>query len=1028
MSRQVRVFLSSTFADMQSEREALLKRVFPGLRRTCRERGVDLVEVDLRWGITEAQAEQGEVLPICIREIDKCRPYFIGILGQRYGSIPGDLPDAPWALPGTSITHMEIHWAALRTGARTDRTFFFFRQDAAGPEPQETLKQQIRDADLSVADYEDVDDLAHQVEAALSRAIDLDYPTDDAPTWLDLEREAMTAFQQARARVYVPRTQWHQRLDDARAVVVTGPSGSGKSALLANWAAQTEQRTFVHFFGASPRSTQASQVVHRLLSELGAPIPDDPSDHVAAVAPSLAKAAPIVLVLDAVEHIDDLSWLPDPMPDGVRVVASGLPSPPLDDLARRGYDLLELSGLTPAEREQVVQDALARYGKTLSNDRIDRIAQAPQTANPLFLRTLTEELRLWGDHNALDEPIDRMLGAKDVPALFDGILARLEADYETDHPGLVGAVLSGIGAARRGLTESELLEITGAPTLAWAPLHHALDAWLMSHAGILTFFHAGLYEAVKARYLADDEALRARRRTLVDHFAAQTVDARIAEELPWLQHAIHDNDGLHGSLTNLDVFLRLQVESELQDLVAWWRTLDRDPTDGYRKALDAYLATEPSVLERAHAVHRVARFLQLVARLNAALPMFEQARGLYEEALGPDDPMLGVITNDHGLALFIAGRFKEAEPLLRRALELSGEVAGILHNLAEILLRRCANADAEEVAQRAVDAFREKLGRHELTATAIQNLARARMELGDLEGADKALSEALGMVEGPPTRALALGLSNLGNLRLRQGRLQESESLLRRSIGISREVLGDAHPHAASTLSALAGTLFFAGREQDAEAAYRESIELIERHLGDDHPNLNTSLVALANLHLRRNEAEPAQTLANRALTIAEREFGADSVDAANAVQSLAACAAAIGDYDEAAKMAFRACELHETNLGPTHAATIRSWGMLSHLGRLLLEAKDAERAEPLLRATLERSEKRLGDKHPQVGPDLWNLARALLDIGRTEEAIPLFERELALLEASKGPDDEETVASRQNLDAVRDAAAPRGA
>jgi hypothetical protein len=51
-SRVVRVFVSSTFRDMHDEREQLVKFIFPELRRRCRQRGVELVEVDLRWGIT----------------------------------------------------------------------------------------------------------------------------------------------------------------------------------------------------------------------------------------------------------------------------------------------------------------------------------------------------------------------------------------------------------------------------------------------------------------------------------------------------------------------------------------------------------------------------------------------------------------------------------------------------------------------------------------------------------------------------------------------------------------------------------------------------------------------------------------------------------------------------------------------------------------------------------------------------------------------------------------------------------------
>jgi len=78
-SRTVRVFLSSTFRDFVEERDLLVKKVFPELRRRCRERQVELIDVDLRWGITEEDAQQGRVLPICLAEIDRARPYFDGV-------------------------------------------------------------------------------------------------------------------------------------------------------------------------------------------------------------------------------------------------------------------------------------------------------------------------------------------------------------------------------------------------------------------------------------------------------------------------------------------------------------------------------------------------------------------------------------------------------------------------------------------------------------------------------------------------------------------------------------------------------------------------------------------------------------------------------------------------------------------------------------------------------------------------------------------------------------------------------------
>src|ERR1017187_8271710 len=88
--REIRVFISSTFRDMMRERDLLVKEVFPGLRRKCAKRFVTFTEVDLRWGITEAQANEGKVLPLCLAEIECSWPYFIGLLVERCCWVPGD--------------------------------------------------------------------------------------------------------------------------------------------------------------------------------------------------------------------------------------------------------------------------------------------------------------------------------------------------------------------------------------------------------------------------------------------------------------------------------------------------------------------------------------------------------------------------------------------------------------------------------------------------------------------------------------------------------------------------------------------------------------------------------------------------------------------------------------------------------------------------------------------------------------------------------------------------------------------------
>jgi telomerase protein component 1 len=73
--KTVRVFISSTFRDMHAERDWLVKRVFPALRERLEKHCVHLVDIDLRWGITEEEAQHDQVLDLCLQQTDECRPF-----------------------------------------------------------------------------------------------------------------------------------------------------------------------------------------------------------------------------------------------------------------------------------------------------------------------------------------------------------------------------------------------------------------------------------------------------------------------------------------------------------------------------------------------------------------------------------------------------------------------------------------------------------------------------------------------------------------------------------------------------------------------------------------------------------------------------------------------------------------------------------------------------------------------------------------------------------------------------------------
>lgn len=151
----------------------------------------------------------------------------------------------------------------------------------------------------------------------------------------------------------------------------------------------------------------------------------------------------IILIIDALNQLEDregaldLVWLPPVIPQNVRLFLSTLPGRPLDDLKKRGWTTMQIELLTDEERKRFIVDYLAQYTKTLGEKQSARIVAAKQTANPLYLQALLEELRQFGQKEMLDERIDDYLKAETIPDLFAQILLRYETDYQRDRPELV---------------------------------------------------------------------------------------------------------------------------------------------------------------------------------------------------------------------------------------------------------------------------------------------------------------------------------------------------------------------------------------------------------------------------------------------------------------------------------------------------------------------------------------------------------------------------------------------------------------
>ena len=225
--RVLRVFVSSTFRDMRDE---LVKRVFPMLRKLCEERSITWGQVELRWGITDEQKTGGKLLPIIMKEIDRCRPCFLGVLGERYGSTPETLLDSviaqqPWLAkhPARSVTELDILHGVLNHPDAAKYAFFYFRDptypDGLEPEPLERrnqlhdLKRRIHQSGVPIREnYPDPKTFGEQVYEDMKAVVEKEFPADGLSS---LEREAADHdfFAESRLGIYIGGQEYLDRLE-----------------------------------------------------------------------------------------------------------------------------------------------------------------------------------------------------------------------------------------------------------------------------------------------------------------------------------------------------------------------------------------------------------------------------------------------------------------------------------------------------------------------------------------------------------------------------------------------------------------------------------------------------------------------------------------------------------------------------------------------------------------------------------------------------------------------------------------------
>ncbi len=413
----------------------------------------------------------------------------------------------------------------------------------------------------------------------------------------------------------------------------------------------------------------------------------------------------------------------------------------------------------------------------------------------------------------------------------------------------------------------------------------------------------------------------------------------------------------------------------------------------------------------ARELHKRAEELRANRKVEEALAPAKRALELREKSLPANHPDLAASHRLVGRLYFAAGHLAEAEPHLKRALEIrqqgsqpTREVAQSLSDLGSLYRKLARYPEAEAF-------YTQELGLREVLQEGFSvvigtmtDLSAVLVAQGKYSGAGTLYQKVVQTIEKRPANRNAITstqdartLNALAKLYLSHEKLAEAETLYKVSLEVTENVTsiplgaggsiklgGDSYYVAADPLAALARIYHVQGRFNDAEPLYKRAFDLRSQIGGE-----------------------------NKRCRSDERCRRSEELTDARLSSELGELYYELGQYAEAEHRLMRALQVRERwhPKGDLSAARVQS-----QLGRLYMAQDRLTDAEPMLRRSLEAEQRDPNGSRASLAHSLTDLGFFYVAQGKPIEAEPLFKRALELFESTLPPDHPSVAAGVGNL------------
>lgn len=513
---EIRVFISSTFVGLEDERKHLMTKVFPKLKREALKRSLTLVPLDLRWGVTKEQAEKGKTVWICLNEINKSKPFFIGILGKRYGwQPPIDILSKDTQLEKSfptlrndfkeerSMTEIEIQHAVLRNPDKMDAFFYITTDSHIEKKQKKLIEDIIKDKRYNPKYYSSIQELGKLIEDDFLQLLDTKFPAKSLSDFEEFKGIQYAELIQ-QTTFFVQRNNLLDLLDSFlnQSTVFTlslyGPSGCGKSCLVANWIRKRAVSAIYLFVGNTFFDKSPSSIVKYLLYSIceklnkKIELRKDGNFYYQLVSlfDSIEKDNnEIVIVIDGVDQVIEsntinhspLSWLPLANKN-IKLIVTTNREDQKNVLEKRGAMVKEIPFLGTNQRKEVIKKYLNVYAKNFNEIQVNLLAGDKKSKDAVILTNMLNEMVFDSVFETVDMYINEFVTANDENDFIKKLVKRATTKYnEFD----VLTILGEIALSKFGLTRDEILSINLISDLEWSTFYCGYSFLFAENNGLI---------------------------------------------------------------------------------------------------------------------------------------------------------------------------------------------------------------------------------------------------------------------------------------------------------------------------------------------------------------------------------------------------------------------------------------------------------------------------------------------------------------------------------------------------------------